>query len=73
MTHDNEYLVNVPESAVTELSPQEAYDRQRLLTKREVSLYLKELGYISHHLRDEPKERYQKDRPTKVYKNWTND
>jgi len=69
------YLLSVPEDLVLGLPPKYAYDRQRILNIRDTSRNLKDLGYVPNNQREgfPPIKSSDKYRPTKIYKNWTND
>lgn len=65
------YLLSVPEHLVLGIPPRYAYDRQRLLNKKDTERHLRESGFIppNQRIHDEP-PRSGNNKPTKLYKNW---
>ncbi len=68
------YLFSIPEHLVLGLSPKYAYDRQRLLNAKDTERHLIESGYVpvknrAHH----QQPRSENNRPTKMYKTWSDD
>lgn len=68
------YLLSVPEHLVLGLPPKYAYDRQRILNKKETVKHLKEAGYVPYSEREgfDDLKTSDKIKPTRMYKNWVN-
>ena len=73
-----DYLVSIPDSDIMILPPQYMFDRMRFIGMKEQPENLRKQGYVPPKERDtfaSPKgsDRSGNGKPTRIYKNWTND